>query len=191
MSYPHYVYDLDCVYQKEGNCIIPTVCSWSSICASERQNLYDTYSMFMTRFCVSEKVKLYHTYNMFIFYILCIRKRETVPYLQYVHDLDFEYQKKGNCMIPTVCSWSRMCASERRKLYHTYSMFMFLILCIRKYQKEGNRIIPTLCLCSRFCVSERGKLYHTYIMFIFYILCIRKIETVSYLHYVHDLDFEY
>ena len=121
------------MYQKEGNCIIPTVCSWSN----------------------------------------------------------FEYQKEGNCMIPTVCSWSRMCASERRKLYHTYSMFMLVIFCIRKHQKEGNRIIPTLCLCSRLCVLERGKLYHTYNMFILYILCMRKRETVSYLQYVHGLDFVY
>ena len=143
VSYLQYVHDLEFVYQKEGNYMIPTVCSWPRCCASER-------------------VKLYHTYNMFIFYILCIRKRETVPYLQYVHDLDFEYQKKGNCMIPTVCSWSRMCASERRKLYHTYSMFMFLILCIRKYQKEGNCIMHALCLCSRLCVSERENMYHTY-----------------------------
>ena len=94
-------------------------------------------------------------------------------------------------MIPTVCSWSRMCTSERRKLYHTYSMFMFLILCVRKHQKKGNRVIPTLCLCSRFCVSERGKLYHTYIMFIFYILCIGRRETVSYLQYVYILYFVY
>ena len=103
-----------------------------------------------------------------MFYMLCIRKRETVSYLQFVHDLDFEYKKEGNCMMPTVCSWSRMCASERRKLYITYSMFMFLILCIRKYQKEGNCIMHTLCLCSRLCASERGKMYHIYNICIFY-----------------------
>jgi hypothetical protein len=53
-----------------------------------------------------------------------------------IHFFSFWYTQ--SCIIPTLCSWSRMCASERRKLYHTYSIFMFLILCIGKYQKEGN-----------------------------------------------------
>jgi hypothetical protein len=118
VSYLQYVHDLGFGYQKEGNCMIPTVCSWP-------------------RVCVSERVKLYHTYNMFIFYILCIRKRETVSYLQYVHDLECVYQKEGNCIIPTVCSWSRMCVSERRKVYHTYNMFILYMLCIRKRETES------------------------------------------------------
>ena len=188
VSYLQYVYILDLMHQKEGNCIIPTIC----LCS---------------RFYVSERGKLYHTYNMFMFQILCIRKRETVSYLHYVYVLDFVYQKEGNCIIPTICLYSRLCVSERGKLYRTYNMFMFQILCIRKretvsylqyvyvldfmHQKEGNCIIPTICLCSRFCVSERGKLYNTYNMFIFQTLCIRKRETVSYLQYVYVLDFVY
>ena len=146
VSYLQYVHDLDFEYQIEGNCIIPTVCSWS-------------------RFCVSERGKLYHIYSMFMFLILCIRKYQKegnwiIPticlYSRYV------YQKELNCIIPTICLCSIFCVSERGKLYHTYSMFMFLILCIRKYQKEGNCIMHTLCLCSRLCVSEREKMYHTY-----------------------------
>jgi hypothetical protein len=34
---------------------------------------------------------------------VCIRKRETVSYLQYVYALDFVHQKEGNCIIPTIC----------------------------------------------------------------------------------------
>jgi hypothetical protein len=162
VSYLQYVYIRYCVHHNEGNCIISTVCSWP-------------------RFCVSERVKLYDTYNMFIFYILCIRKRETVWYLHYVHDLDFLYQKELNCIIPTICLYSMFCVSERGKLYHAYSMFMIWILSIRKretvwylqyindldfvYQKELNCIIPTICLYCIICVSERRKLYHTYIVF--------------------------
>ena len=112
-------------------------------------------------FCVSERGKLCHTYSMFMFQILCIRKRETVSYLQYVYVLDFVYQKEGNCIIRTICLCSRFCISERWKLYHTYIMFMIYTLCIRKretvsylqyvydldflYQKEGNCVIPTVC----------------------------------------------
>jgi hypothetical protein len=66
-----------------------------------------------------------HACSMFMFSILRIRKRETVSYLQYVYVLDFVYQKEGNCVIPTVCLCSRFCVSERGKLCHTYSMFMF------------------------------------------------------------------
>ena len=82
--------------QKEGNCIIPTVCLFS-------------------KFCVSERGKLHHTYNMAIHLIMCIRKKEAFPCLQYVYDLDFMYKKDGNCIIPTVCLCSRFCASEREK----------------------------------------------------------------------------
>ena len=126
-------------------------------------------------------------------YIFCSRKRETVSYLQYIYVLNVVYhkdvshmqylyyidilnKKEGNCIKPTVCLLSRLCLSERGKLYHAYNMFMFCILCLRNretvsythhvydiaYQKEGNCVIPTLCLCSRFFASERGELYHTY-----------------------------
>ena len=102
VSYPQYVYDRDLAQQKEGNCIISTICLYSI-------------------FCVSEREKLCHTYNIFMIEILCIRKRETVSYLQYVYDLvlrirkretvsylkfvyvlDFVHQKEGNCIIPTI-----------------------------------------------------------------------------------------
>ena len=141
-----YIYDLDFLYQKEENCIIPTLCSWSRMCASERR-------------------KLYHIYSMFMFLILCIRKYQKegnwiIPTICLYSR--FVYQKELNCIIPTICLCSIFCVSEREKLYHTYSMFMFLILCIRKYQKEGHCIMHTLCLCSRLCVSEREKMYHTY-----------------------------
>ena len=63
-------------------------------------------------------------------------------------------------IIHAVCLCSPFCVSERGKLCHTYSMFMFQILCIRKvetvsylhydlyfvYKKEGNCIIPTVCV---------------------------------------------
>ena len=188
VSYLHYVYVLDFVYQKEGNCIIPTIC----LCS---------------RFCVPERGKLYHTYNMNTLQILCIIKRQTVLYLQYVHDQYFVYQKEGNCIIPTICICFRFCVSERAKLYHTYNMSMLQILWIIKketlsylqyvhdqyfvYQREGNCIIHTICLCSRFCVSESGNLYDTYSMLMIQILCIRKRETVSYLQCVYDLNVVY
>ena len=104
-SYFQYVYVLDFVYQKEGNCIIPTIC----LCS---------------RFCVHGREKLHHAYNMFMFQILCIRKRETISYIKHVFDLDFVYQKERNCIILTICLCSRFCVPEIRKLYHTYNMFM-------------------------------------------------------------------
>ena len=132
---------------------------------------------------VAERGKLYHTYCMRMFYIVCIRKRETASYLQYIYVLDLVYQKERNCIIPTFYSCSRFGVSEREKLHHTYSLFMFYIVCIRKrettsylqyiyvldlvYQKERDCIIPKICLCSILCVSDRGKLYHTYSMFMF------------------------
>ena len=113
VSYQQYVYDLDFFYQKEGNCIIPTIC------------LY-------TIFCASEIEKLYHNYNLFMIQILCIIKRETVSYQQYVYDLDFVYQKEGNCIMPSVCLCSRFYVSEIGTMYHTYNMFMIQTLSLRK-----------------------------------------------------------
>ena len=115
-------------------CVIHTVCLWS-------------------RLYISERGKLYHTFSMFMIQMLSIRKRENVSYLQYVYLLACVYQKEGNCIIPTVCLWSRFCVSER-----------------------GSCIIPTLCLCSRLCVSKRGNLYYTHSMFMIHILCVRKRE---------------
>ena len=64
------------------------------------------------------------TNNIFMFHIVCIRKRETVSYIQYVYDLAFMHRKGGNCIIPAICLCSGVCVPERGKLYHTYSMFM-------------------------------------------------------------------
>ena len=166
VSYLQYVYVLDFMYQKVGNCILPTVCLCSRFYVSESGKLYLTYSMFMfqilssrkretilpivclcSRFYVAESGKLYPINSMFMLQILCSRKRESVSYLQYVYVLDFMQQREGNC------------------------------------------ILPTVCLCSRFHVAERGNLYPTYSMFMFQILCSRKRETVSYLQYVYVLDF--
>jgi len=171
-----YVYVLDFVYQKKGNCIIPTLCLWSRLCVSERGNCIIPTICLFHRLCVPERGKLYHTYNIFIFKNLCFIKRETLSYLQYVFILDFVYQKEGNCIIPTICLCPRLCVPERGKLYHTYNIFMWYNLCIRKretvsylqyiyvqefmFHQEGNCIIPTIYLCSRLCVSERGKLCH-------------------------------
>ena len=170
------------------------------IYVSERGKLCHTYSMFMIQILcirktetvlylqyiyyldfvnqkVSEREKLYYSHNIFMMQIVCITKREAVSYLQYVDDLDFVYQKGGNCVMPTVCLCSRLCVSERGKLYLTYSMFMLQILCIRKTetvsylqyvyaldfvcQKEGNCAIPTVCFVCRLCVSESRNLYHS------------------------------
>ena len=90
LSYLQYVYALDFVYQKKGNCIIPTIC----LCP---------------RFCVSERGKLDHANNMLMFQIFCIRKRETVSYLQYVYVLIFVYQQEESCIIPAICLCSRFC----------------------------------------------------------------------------------
>ena len=132
---------------------------------------------------------------MFVCWILCIRKRKISSSLQYVYLLDFVYQKEGHFIIPTICLWSRLCVSEKGKLYHTYSMFMIEIVCIRKrktvlcidyvcdlesvYQKERKCIIPTSCLSSRSCVSERRKLCHAYNMCMIKTSCSRKRETTS------------
>ena len=106
---------------------------------------------------------------MFMMHILCIRKRGTVSYLQYVYDLEISYQKERNCFIPTVCLYFRLCVSEKEKLYHTNSMFMLQILCIRKRETVSY-------------------LQYVYILdFVF----IRKRETVSYQQYVYVLGFMY
>ena len=108
-----YVYGLNTVYQKEGNCIIPTICLCSRLCESGRGKLYRTYSIFMIQ-------------------TFCIRKRKTVSYLEFVYVQDFVYEKEGHFIIPTICLSSRLCVSYRGKLYHTYSMLMIQPLSISK-----------------------------------------------------------
>jgi hypothetical protein len=97
---------------------------------------------------------------MFMFYNLCIRKKETVLFLQYVYE--------GNRIIPTKCLCSIICVSERKKLYYSYSMFMSYFLYIRKgetaaylgyaeglkfvFHKEGKCIMPMICLQSSLCI---------------------------------------
>jgi len=46
VSLQEYVYVLDFVYQKEGNCFMPTVCLWTILCI-RKGTLYHTYNMFM------------------------------------------------------------------------------------------------------------------------------------------------
>jgi hypothetical protein len=74
---------------------------------------------------VAERGKLYHAYCMFMFYIVCIRKRETASYLQFMYVLDFVHKKQRDCIIPKICLCSILYVSDRGKLYHTYIMFMF------------------------------------------------------------------
>ena len=165
VSYLQYVYVLDFMQQKEGICILPTVCLCSRFYVAERGKLYPTYSMFMFQILCSRKGKLYPINSMFMFQILCSRNRESVSYLQYVYVLDFMQQIEGNCILPTVCLCSRFYVAEIGNLYPTYSMFMFQILCSRKRETVS------------------------YSMFMFSILCSRKRESVSYLQYVYVLDF--
>jgi hypothetical protein len=84
VSYLQYIYDHDFVYQKEGNCIIPTICLFSVLCITKRETVsYLQYVYVLdfvyqkegnciiptvclcSRFCGSERRKLYHTNNMF------------------------------------------------------------------------------------------------------------------------------
>ena len=142
---------------------------------------------------MSERGKPCHTYSMFMFYIFCIRKRETVSHLKYVCVLYFMYQKGGNCMIPTICLCSRFCVHGRENLYHIYSMFMFYILCIR--ERKNVSYIQYIYILSEkgntilFLKYDYGLVLYSVLMI--YSLCIRNRKTVSYLQYVHDLDFEY
>ena len=120
VSYLQYVYVLDFVYKKDGNCIIPTVCLCSRLCESDSQKLHHTYSISMLQILCIRKWEtasypqfcyvldfVYQTYSIFIFQILCTRKSEAVSCLQYVYFLDFVYQKERNCIIPTICLFSR------------------------------------------------------------------------------------
>ena len=152
------MYAPHCLYQKEGNCVIHTICVWPS-------------------FYVSESGKLYHTCNMFMFWSLCSRKREAVSYIQHVYDLDFMNRKGWNCIIPSICLCSGVCVSEGGNCVilsiclcsrycvsergETVSYLQYVYVIDFVHQKEGNYITPTICLCSRFCVSEREELFHT------------------------------
>ena len=51
-----------------------------------------------------------------------------MSYQQYVYVLGFMYQTEGNCIIPTVCLYSRLYVSERGKIHHT--VCSWTILCI-------------------------------------------------------------
>ena len=59
----------------------------------------------------------------------------------------------------TVCLSARLCVPENGRPYHSYSIFIIWILCIRK---RG----AILCLQYVYHL-ERGKLYHTYSMVLF------------------------
>ena len=121
---------------------------------------------------------------------MCIRKRKTVSYIQCVYVPDFVCQKEGNCIAPTVCLLFRFCASESVKLYHTYSIVMFYMLCIRKmeavsYQQiERNFIISRMCVCS----DNFGRKIRALVCL--FELC-EKDEIVSHQQYIYVLDFVY
>ena len=153
--------------------MIPILCLCSIFCVSERGKLCHTYSMFLIYLVCIGKAKLYHTYIMFMLWILCIWKSVTVSYQQYVYVLYVVYQKEENCVIHTICLWSRLCVSERGKQYHIHSMFMNYMLFILNrenvsfiqcaydlgfvYQKQGNCVIHAVCFWSMLYVSEKGN----------------------------------
>ena len=124
VSYLHHLKIIYFVYQKERNCIMPTVC-------------------LLSIFCESERGKLCHTSSMFMFYILWIRKGETVSYIQYVYVLYFVNQKGGNWVISIVCLCSRIRVSKRRKLHHTNSVFMNYFVCHIPKTNEKSNCYPT------------------------------------------------
>jgi hypothetical protein len=134
-----------------------------------------------SRFCVSEGTKLYHTYTMFIFWIMCIKKRETASYIQFVYDLDCVYQKEENCVMYTICLWSRFRVAARGKLYHTHSM-LWSIPCA---SDRENRIIPTLYLVSfvGFVYQTEGNCIIPAVCYDLYLVHLIE-KTVSYLHYI-------
>ena len=94
------------------------------------------------------KREIFHTYTMFR------------PY--------FVYQKQEKCIIITACKYFRSCVSEREKLCHIYSMFMFQTMFIKKRETVS------------------------YIQYIYVLdFVYQKGETASYLQYVYVLDFGY
>ena len=95
--------------------------------------------------------------------IMCIRKSETVSYLQYVYDLVLCIRKRETVSYLQYVYALVLCIRKRETV--SYLQFVYVLDFV--YQKEGNCITPTTCICSRFCVSERGKLYHTYSMLMF------------------------
>ena len=187
VSYSQHVNILDLVYQKERNCVMPTICLCSRLCLSKRGKLHHTNSIFMFYSLSIRKGKLHHTYYMFMFQIMCIRKREICIIPTICLCSRFCVLEREKVIIPTVYLCFRLCVSERGKLYHDNNLFITQILCIRKretvsyvqydydldfvYQKQGNCIIPSVSLCSIFCVSESRKLYHKHNLFMIQIMC--------------------
>ena len=131
VSYQQYVYDLEFVYQKEGNCIIPTLCLWSRYCVAERKTVSYLQYIYVLE-VVYQKGGSCIIPTICLWYRFCVAERGKLSYLQYVYDLDFVLQREVNCVIPTIYLWSRFCVSERGKLYHTYSTFMFQMMCVRQ-----------------------------------------------------------
>jgi len=66
LAYLQYDYDIDVVYQKEGNWIIPTICLFSRFYVSQRGNCVIPRVCLCPRHRVSERGKLYHTYSIFV-----------------------------------------------------------------------------------------------------------------------------
>ena len=122
-----------------------------------------------------------------MFQILCIRKKETVSYIQYVYDLHIVDQKKGNCIILTACKYFRSYVSEREKLCHAYSMLMIQTMFIRMRETASyQQYIYVLQF-----VYQEGETasYLLYVYALDYVY--QKGETVSQLLYVYVLDFVY
>ena len=192
-----YIYELDFVYQKMEDCIIPTAFLSSGFCVSERGKLYYAYSMFIIQkeesciiptvwFCfslyISDRGKLHHNCNMFMVQIYLIVRGN----LHHIYIM---------IVVQNLYITKRQIVSYLKHFYH----FDFV------YQKEGNYIMPTICLSSRkretvsylqyvyhldFYYQKEGNC-HNYSMSMPQILYIRKRETVSYLQYVFVLDYMY
>jgi hypothetical protein len=119
-----YVYVLDYVYQKEGNCIIPTVYLCSTVCLSGRGNCIIPTICLCFRLCVSEREKSV-SYPLYVYVLDFVYwKERKLSYLQYIYVLDYVYRKEANCIMTTICSLPRFCVSEKGRQYHTYNMIM-------------------------------------------------------------------
>ena len=122
VSYSQHVNILDLVYQKERNCVMPTVCLCSRLCLSKRGNL--------------------HTYNIFTFQIVCIRMRETASYQQYIYVLQFVYQE-GETASYLLYVYVLVYVYQKGE---TVSYLQYAYVLDFVYQKEGNCLIHTVCL---------------------------------------------
>ena len=68
-SYIQYIYDLNCMYQKGGKCMIYTIQLYF---IRKRGNYIIPTACFDLVLCISERKKLYYTYSVFMIQTLCI-----------------------------------------------------------------------------------------------------------------------